>query len=403
MIKCRPRVRIPLRLVLATLPEPLGEPAQRAVAVVLAGERPPPGDLAQELQAVGLTERQAHSVARTVRLSELAGHHAPLVRGLQALVAEDPDVTLAVPGPPDFRHAARLGIPARRAGELPTSDAAAAPFGSEAAFARSVQARIQAAHPTAALVSRLTDDGRPLGIPDRDVVTTFLQAYPQFDITSTPIEPFLHDHAGPGDPDHRALVTGLTTLRRVDRLTTTWDDAAALLDSGLQSALDIAGKSADGLTQLLTGTVEPAEVSAIYERAVATRDAGLAVLTSLARVSPDDVPVIPSGTPTPNFLPSIRPCDPCSARLTPAPAATADRFSVPLPTSSTSWSTCAKRLGPRSTNCCGADPTLLTWISPARTGTSSSPRSTSPSRCWRTPRPFLSQSSYPREWTRWQR
>jgi hypothetical protein len=292
----------PLRAVLATMAEPLDARSQRAAAVVLSEVRPPTDKLTTSLRSAGLTEPQADAVARTIRLGELTSYHAPLLGALQPIVKADTDPalpSLARLGPDTLLDLAyQHGIPEEN---TPGWASGALP-GTEQAFAREVQARIQAQHSTLTLTARLRDRSLALALPEPDRLASFLTEHPDFDVTSTPIQQYLAEQGLDGGQDGSELARSLSTLRRVDTLTRTWDDAAALLDAEFHSALDIVGKRVDTVAELLGGMVEDAEVVAIYDRATALRDAATAVLVSLPQFSSADVPVIPSNTPSPELL-----------------------------------------------------------------------------------------------------
>ena len=269
-----------LRDLLATLPEPLSSDVQRSVAGVLVDEQPPPERLAASLGAAGVHAGQAAAVARTLELAEVTGGHAPLVAALQPIdslapLRQDEWADLA------FRH----GTPA---GAL-----------DPVAYAGGVQAAVEAREPAATLAARLADGTVSLAVPGGDKVQAFLEANPAFDVRSPPAAEEVERLPAERRRDGETLGTALTALRRLAPVTRTWGDVAALLELGLRSPFDVAGREPEWLATALAGRMPEAEARDLHDRAAVVQATTVALVGALRQGANAGAAALPVTTPSP--------------------------------------------------------------------------------------------------------
>jgi hypothetical protein len=273
----------PLGDLLGTMPAPLSPQRRAAVEEVVADSGSDDRELMSELRDVGLSADEAASVGRTLGLAELAGHHVPLVAQLQEVAATDPDASLR-------------GLSRLRADEWLDLVYASGPpqLGLDAAaYAERLQAQVEEMHPTATLAERLQDGSPLLDLPGMAEVRDYLREHPDGDLIDTPIPELAArlEREGVGDAD--PLVSAAHRLQRVKGIGATWDEAAALLDAGLDSAFSVTGRSPANLRAVLGGAVRPERIDAIRGRARAVHDTSVALMVSaLPRFAPTAVPAL---------------------------------------------------------------------------------------------------------------
>ncbi|GIJ55002.1 hypothetical protein Vau01_025180 [Virgisporangium aurantiacum] len=279
------RGRGSLRDLLATLPDPPGTAESRTVAEVLVDWRSEPDRLSGELQRAGVAGPRAAAVVRTVRLDELTAGNTALVAGLQDVAGEAANLRGLTTVPPDawadlaYRHP-------------PAPDATTRGPDSELEYAATVRAKVEQLHPTATLAARLADGS--VELPGADV-GRFLAANPDFDILTSPLDG--HLDAVP-EQERASLAATLLAVRRLQPLALRWEHTAALVQTGLASASDIAGRSTEQLVSLFDGRIPADAVRAIHARAATREHTTVAVLGALPRFAPTPVAAMPSTAPT---------------------------------------------------------------------------------------------------------
>ncbi len=228
-----------------------------------------------------LLSRDRASIRRALRLGDLTRRHLPLMQHLQESLRDERDASL--------KSLAKLGrdqwIDKAYAYGVP-EDSGLHPD----AYARQLERSVEELHPTAIIAARLDDGSLRLVRPGFDKVGTFLQNNPSFDLLQTNIRAFV-DKANLSGIDHKdELVQSLLKLQRVRKLSATWDEAGALLNQGLDSALQVVALGQVRLQQRLSGDVAPEQAALIYQTAKQTHDLGLALMTRIMpRFSPTAV------------------------------------------------------------------------------------------------------------------
>ena len=320
-----------LRDLLASAPDPLSLPDQHIVAEVLADRRPTPDQLAGDLTQAGLSSAQSAAVVRTMRLAELADGHPPLVAALQPLAGGGTSLReLATLAPESWLDLAyRHGVPAAPLADVAAAAGMASTPVNEAGYAAQMRERVEALHPTATLHARLQDGSVTLPVPGGDLVGPFLAANPGFDVVTTPIDQFLDERPLDRGVDRSRLGPALHAMRRLQAVTSTWDQVDALMDLGLESSSQIAAVEPARLAAGLRGRVPAGEARAISARAVAVQDTTAAVVGVLRSASAG-IEALPMDEPSGRALernPSLRSlfgslegcaCGHCRSVLSPA-------------------------------------------------------------------------------------
>lgn len=216
-------------------------------------------------------------------IDQVAGDHPRLVGLLTRLVAEGElasDRELVRLDEADWAALLDRRVDDRPVG-TPSAFQEAYGAGAEAAYARELARRVEAAFPGAAIAHRL----RGSDLPGAGDLARFLEAHEDFDLLHSPASSYLRDHPsavdGLAEPD--ALRDRLAALQRVARIAPRFGQLQVLLREGLDSAWRIAQHArsafADRFGELVDGR-EAAE--AIHDRAEDTVALMLTVHTSLA-------------------------------------------------------------------------------------------------------------------------
>ena len=309
---------------LTTLPAPLNQNQQRALAAAATGLRPDDPGLVKSIATMpGLDgDGVAAGVARTLRLGALTGGHVALTKALQVRLQQANETEgalhpLAALRPDEWLDLAyTYGTP----DEVNITPVAYADF---------LDASVERQYPTAALTAHFTD-GRRLGQnPALTDVSTFLRNNPAFDIVTANLHA-VTDQAkldNIPNPQQAQLIAGLRSLQRMNTLGARWDETATLLENGLDSPHQILAAGPEQLTTLLDGQVAPERAAALYKKVeelhhvtFAAITAGFSPLSAPRILSTNQFGVPPEdGNPTPSDAGVV-----ATAKLTSEPIPAAD-------------------------------------------------------------------------------
>lgn len=239
--------------------------ARLGAALAAAG-----GDKDQQLIArlvkAGATEAQASSLHKTLVLSDLAQHHAPVVAALQALTANDEVGAL---------HALAAVSPAGWVDMAYQHGTPAAGTISAQEYAHALASAVESLHPTATLVARLRDETINLLHHEFDSVADFLEVNPDIDIARADIDDIARERGLEAKP---ALKRGLQRLQRIRTLSATWREGQALINADIDSPSAILALDPDGFARALAGHVTKERAGAIHAQARALHDVSLALM-----------------------------------------------------------------------------------------------------------------------------
>ena len=251
---------------LATLPVPLSPAQQRALATAATGLRPDDPQLVKRIgELPGFNGNAAVRAARTLRLGALTHGNLSLTRALQDLLADEQTGTLA------FLTTLRPDEWLDLAYTHGTPDGMTI---TPAAYADALAASVEQQFPTAALAAHLAVGSRLAQLPALNGVARFLRDHPAFDIVTANLNATTHLADLRGVPASPQLAAGLRSLQRMHELEASWDETAALLDAGFQSATDLLVAGPTGLAARLDGRIKPERIQALYHRAKTRQKSG---------------------------------------------------------------------------------------------------------------------------------
>jgi hypothetical protein len=269
-----PQQRASLGDILMTIPQALPDGCPEKVANVIGGAKIDYNKFQEQLETSGLTTKQAVSVERVLRLGDLTRGNIPLVQHLQEVWENEQDASLL----------SLAGL--RRDQWIDKAYTYGLPAGSGLSpgeYANQLERAIEELHPTAVLAARVESGDLVISRPGFEKVGAFLTNNPDFDILNTNISSFLEKANFNGVENKKRLSQSLLKLQRVKKLSATWDEAGALLNNGLDSALQVVEIGEQRLQQRLAGDVAPERAAIIYQNAKKTNDFGLALM---ARIMP---------------------------------------------------------------------------------------------------------------------
>lgn len=251
---------------LATLPAPLSPAQQRALAFAATDLRLDDPQLVKRIgELPNFNSEAAVRAARTLRLGALTHGNLSLTRALQGLLVHEQTGTLDP-------------LAALRPEEwLDLAYTHGTPDGmtiTPAAYADALAASVEQQFPTAALAARLAVGSRLAQLPALNGVAKFLRDHPAFDIVTANLNATTHLADLRGVPASPQLVAGLRSLQRLHELEASWDETAALLDAGFQSATDLLVAGPTGLAARLAGRIKPERILALYHRAKTRQKTG---------------------------------------------------------------------------------------------------------------------------------
>ena len=143
-----------------------------------------------------------------------------------------------------------------------------------AAYADALAASVEQQFPTAALAARLAGRGRLAQVPALKGVAQFLRDHPAFDIVTANLNATTQLADLRGVPASPQIVAGLQSLQRLHELEASWDETAALLEAGFESAADVLVAGPTGFAARLDGRIKPERILALYRRAKTRRKPG---------------------------------------------------------------------------------------------------------------------------------
>ena len=277
---------------LRTMPQALPDDSQAKVADLVAQNGVQYAQLSGQLGSAGLTPAQAIGIERTLRLADLTLNHPPLMQHLQQQTAADPDGSL--------RSLTALS----RAQWLSLASTYGVPTGlnlTPEAYARQLERAVDTLHPTAMLAARINSGDLVLQRPGFENTGVFLNNNADFDILHSNLPAYASTANFQGVDNQDRLMKSLSKLQRVKRMSTSWDEAGALLNAGLESALDVVGAGPTRFGQSLAGQVTPERAAWLYERARTIHDTSLVIMSGLLpRFSPAPIAALGNATRLPD-------------------------------------------------------------------------------------------------------
>lgn len=266
---------------LKTMPQALSDDDQMKVANLVAQNGIDPKQLPDQLNTAGFSQEKALGIERTLLLADVTLNHLPLMHHLQQVTATDPDGSL--------KTLTELG----RDQWIDKVYAYGTPAGTDQApeaYANQLERAIDTLYPTAMLAARLNSGDLVITRPGFEKAGTFLNNNPDFDILHSNIPVYVEKANFSAVENKDQLIKSLLKLQRVKRLSASWDEAGAMLNAGLESALDVVGAGKSRLIQNLSDQVTTGRASFIYERAQKVHDVSLMLMSGLLpRFSPTPI------------------------------------------------------------------------------------------------------------------
>lgn len=253
---------------LETLPPELALSRTQREALVGAIEAGAPPGPSLPGGVAGLSVPQEAAVRSALALARVVGGDSDLMRVLQRRLPSEPDGTLKY-------------LTTMSANDWIATVAIADPSMSMSGVevvAAGLAAAVDREHPSLAFQARLRGgtvdvDGYPTV-----KVADFLAAHPDFDIASTPVEPFLIDRHLQADTE---LATGVRAVQRVLELGSTQAEAIGFLRARLTSATAVVSAGREALTGVAAGWLDESRADAVFSAATLQVSAMLGVASTV--------------------------------------------------------------------------------------------------------------------------
>lgn len=241
---------------LTTMPVPLDLDQQRAIAGAAAELRADDPALLERIAAVPGFDGDTAGVARALRLGALTGGHVPMVRALQSVLAGERQGTL--------KPLAALSLD--EVTDLAFTHGSPDPALSPVDYAEGIAVAVERLYPTAALAAHLERGDRLARQPTLKEVPAFLQRNPRFELTTTNVHA-LEDSALDGISDRDQLRRGLLALQRLNAVSATLDESAALMENGITGPHELLSAGPGQLGAMLGQGVTSGRVAELYSGA----------------------------------------------------------------------------------------------------------------------------------------
>ena len=266
---------------LKTIPQTLSESCQMKVADLISQHGIDYNQLPEQLKSAGLSSSEALSVERTLKLADVTLSNTPLMQHLHQIATIDIDgslKSLTSLGKDQWIDMAYAYDLSAQSGQSPEE------------YGMRLESAIEALHPTTMLAARLNSGDLVIERPGFNKILTFLNNNPDFEITNTNIPVFM-GKANLNEIENRdEIVLALIKLQRVKKISSTWNEAGALLNTKLDSAIDIVALGKERLQQRLSTNVATEQAGSIYQSAKRIHDVSLAMMSQIMpRFSPTPV------------------------------------------------------------------------------------------------------------------